>query len=74
MSFGLACMQEGTDMSEPCPHLTDSEMELAFRNGATDEEIEGALRHLFFWSYIVRDPLGRVCATGRGARAEALSE
>jgi len=59
-------------MNEPCPHLTDSEAELAFRKGTTDEEIEVALRHLFLWSYIVRDPLGRVCALGRGTRADCM--
>jgi hypothetical protein len=30
---------------------------LAFREGATDVEIEAKLRHLFFWSYIMREPM-----------------
>jgi hypothetical protein len=47
-------------------------MELASREGATDEEIEVKLRHLTFWSYIVRDPFGKVCALGRGTRAECI--
>ena len=54
------------------PLLTDEEMELAFREGATDEEIEGKLRHLIFWSYIVRDPFGKVGSVGRGTRAECI--
>jgi hypothetical protein len=54
------------------PLLTDEEMELSFREGATDEEIEVKLRHLIFWSYIVRDPFGKVCALGRGTRAECI--
>ena len=54
------------------PLLTDEEMELASREGATDEEIEVKLRHLIFWSYIVRDPFGKVCAVGRGTRAECI--
>jgi hypothetical protein len=54
------------------PLLTDEEMELAFREGASDEEIEVKLRHLIFWSYIVRDPFGKVCAVGRGTRAECI--
>jgi hypothetical protein len=57
-------------MSEPCPLLTDSDWEVVFRKGATDEEIEVTLRDLFFWSYIVRDPLGRVCTVGRGTLAD----
>ena len=54
------------------PLLTDEEMELAHREGATDEEIEVKLRHLIFWSYIMRDPFGKVCALGRGTRAECI--
>jgi hypothetical protein len=54
------------------PLLTDDEMEVSFREGATDEEIEGKLRHLMFWSYIMRNPLGKVCAVGRGTRAECI--
>src|SRR5262249_23197918 len=59
-------------MSEQCPPLTDSELDLAFRKGATDVEIEAKLRHLFFWSYIMRDPLDRVCAVGKGTRADCI--
>jgi hypothetical protein len=58
-------------MSE-APPLTDRELDAVFRKGATDEEIEAVLRHLFFWSYIMRDPCGRVCAVGRGTRAECI--
>jgi hypothetical protein len=54
------------------PLLTDEEMDTAFREGATDEEIEVKLRDLMFWSYIMRDPLGKVCAVGRGTRAECI--
>jgi hypothetical protein len=61
-------------MSEQCPPLTDSELDLAFSEGATDVEIEAKLRHLFFWSYIMRDSLGRVCAVGKGTRADCIRE
>jgi hypothetical protein len=61
-------------MSEPRLPLTDSELDLAFREGATDGEIEAKLRHLFFWSYIMRDPFGRVCAVGKGTRADCVRE
>jgi hypothetical protein len=54
------------------PNLTDSEFDLAFREGAKDDEIEAKLRDLFFWSYIMRDPFGRVCAAGRGTRADCI--
>jgi hypothetical protein len=56
------------------PPLTDSEMDLAFREGATDEEIAELLRDLFFWSYIIREPLGKVCTVGRGARDDCIRE
>ena len=59
-------------MSEQCPPLTDSEFDLAFRQGATDEEIFAKLRNLRFWSYIMRNPLGAVCAVGRGTRADCI--
>jgi hypothetical protein len=55
-----------------CAPLTRSELDVAFREGATDAEIEAKLRDLFFWSYIVRNPLGRVCAVGRGTRADCI--
>jgi hypothetical protein len=54
------------------PLLTDEEWKISFREGATDEEIEVKLRDLMFWSYIMRDPLGQVCAVGRGTRAECI--
>jgi hypothetical protein len=59
-------------MSEHCPPLTDSELDLAFGEGVTDDEILAKLRDLRFWSYIMRDPLGAVCAVGRGTRAECI--
>jgi len=52
--------------------LTDGETEIAFREGATDEEIELKLRDLMLWSYIMRDPFGQVCAVGKGTRAECI--
>jgi hypothetical protein len=52
-------------MSEP-PLLTRNELDIAFREGATDDQIEAVLRNLIFWSYIVRNPFGKVCALGRG--------
>jgi hypothetical protein len=52
-------------MSEPRLPLTDSELDLAFREGATDGEIEAKLRHLFF---------GRVYAVGKGTRADCVRE
>jgi hypothetical protein len=58
-------------MSKP-PILTDTEFSAALRDDATDEELERVLRHLLFWSYILRDPFGRVCALGRGTRAECI--
>jgi hypothetical protein len=57
-------------MSEP-PRLTRNE-HIAFRERATDEEIEAVLRNLIFWSYIVRNPFGKVCALGRGTRADCI--
>jgi hypothetical protein len=60
-------------MLEEPPFLTDDEWDAIFRDGATDEEIESVLRHVFYWAWIVRDPLGKVCATGRDAtRVEAI--
>jgi hypothetical protein len=59
-------------MSE-APPLTDREFDAAFREGATDEEIEGVLRQLVFWSYIMRDPFGKVCVVGRGTRTECIN-
>lgn len=60
-------------MLEEPPPLSDEESDAIFREGATDEEIEAVLRHVFYWAWIVRDPFGKVCATGRDAtRAEAI--
>jgi hypothetical protein len=60
-------------MLEVPPPLTDEEWDAIFRDGATDEEIESVLRHVFYWAWIGRDPLGKMCATGRDAtRAEAI--
>jgi hypothetical protein len=59
-------------MSEQCPPLSDNDFAVAFREGATDEEIEAKLRDLFFWCYIMRNPLGKVCAAGRGTRADCI--
>jgi hypothetical protein len=56
------------------PPLTDREFDVAFREGSTDEDIEAVLRHLVFWSYIMRDPFGKVCAVGRGTRAECIKK
>jgi hypothetical protein len=56
------------------PILREADMDVAFREGAMDEEIEGTLRDPLFWSYIVRDPTGRVMACGRGTRAECETE
>jgi hypothetical protein len=60
-------------MSKP-PPLTDSEFDTAFRKGATDDEIEAKLRDLLFWSYIMRDPFGVVCAAGKGTREDCIRE
>ena len=54
------------------PPLTDAEFGVAFRDSATDDDIETVLRHLIFWLYIMRDPFGRVCSVGRGTRAECI--
>jgi hypothetical protein len=58
-------------MSE-APQLTDNELDLAFREGATDEDIEAVLRDRVFWSYIMRNPVGKVCAVGKGTRADCI--
>jgi hypothetical protein len=60
-------------MSKP-PPLADSEIDTAFREGATDDEIEAKLRDLLFWSYIMRDPFGMVCAVGKGQREDCIRE
>jgi hypothetical protein len=65
-----ACEMKRTP-NEP-PPLTNSEMDVAFRKGATDEEIAAAVRDLDFWSFIMRDPLGKVCALGKGTRADCI--
>jgi hypothetical protein len=54
------------------PPLTDRETNAAFREGATDEDIEAVLRDLIVWSYIMRDPFGKVCAVGKGTRADCI--
>ena len=54
------------------PELTDREMEVAFSKGMTDSEIGVMLRDPFFWSYIMRDPLGNVCTVGKGTRADCI--
>ena len=48
------------------PTLSDADMDVAFREGATDEEIAATLRDPLFWAYIVRDPRGKVVCCGRG--------
>ena len=60
-----------TRSSHP-PPLKESEMNLVFRPGATDDEIEPTIRDLYFWSYILRNPFGKVCAGGRGTRADCI--
>jgi hypothetical protein len=47
---------------------------VAFGEGATDEEIESVLRDPFFWSFILRNPFGKVCAVGRGTRADCIRD
>ena len=61
-------------MSKPSyrPPLTDEETEISFREGATDEEIEVKLRDMLLWSYVMRSPFGKVCAVGKGSRAECI--
>jgi hypothetical protein len=54
--------------------ISDSEFHIVFREGATDDEIEANLRDLLFWSSMVRDPLGAVCAVGRGTRADCIKQ
>ena len=54
------------------PTLTTSEMNVVFRQDNTDEDIGAAIRDLFFWSYILRNPFGKVCAVGRGTRADCI--
>jgi hypothetical protein len=51
-------------VSSKCPPLTNSEFNVAFREGATDAEIEAKIRDLFFWSYIVRNPFGKSVLLG----------
>ena len=54
--------------------LTDAEMEIAFREGATDEEIELKLRDLMLWSYMMRDPLGFVVGQGGQVAANVSAQ
>jgi hypothetical protein len=54
------------------PTLTDGELSLVLRPSATDDEIEPTMRDLYFWSYILRNPFGKVCAWGRGTRADCI--
>ena len=59
--------------NEPHP-ITRAEFDAIMREGATDEEIGAVLRSTFHWSFIIRDPLGTVCACGRDRRrAECIS-
>jgi len=58
-------------MSEP-PLLTRNELDIAFREGATDDQIEAVLRNLIFWSYIVRNPLAKSVPSG-GEREQTAS-
>jgi hypothetical protein len=44
-------------MSRPRQRLTPSELEIIFRKGATDQEIEAAIRSPRYWSYVVRFPM-----------------
>ena len=46
--------------------LTDDEMEMLFREDATDEEIEAKVSSPRYWTYIVRHPNGFVVCHGRG--------
>jgi hypothetical protein len=41
---------------------------------ATDEQWAAVLRDDFRWSYVIRSPLGGVCAYGRGTRNECVRE
>src|SRR5262249_32249953 len=38
------------------------------------DEIEAKLRDLLFWSYMMRDPFGMVCAVGKGQREDCIRE
>jgi hypothetical protein len=56
------------------PTLSDADMDAAFREDATDEEIAATLRDPVFWAYFVRDPRGEVVCCGKGkTRAECES-
>jgi hypothetical protein len=58
-------------MTKRQPTLSDAECDAVRREGATDDEIAIVLRDPDFWSYLVRDPEGRVTCYGRGkTRAE----
>jgi hypothetical protein len=61
-------MPKGKQMSKSRhrQRLTPSELEIIFREGATDQEIEAAIRSPRYWSYVVRFPSGAVAAWGRG--------
>ena len=50
------------------------EFEAIFRKGATDADLERTMRDNYKWSYVARDPLGEVCAWGRGERDECVHE
>ena len=46
--------------------FTDDEMEMLFREDATNEEIEAKVSSPRYWTYIVRHPNGFVVCHGRG--------
>jgi hypothetical protein len=46
--------------------FTDDEMEMLFRENATNEEIEAKVSSPRYWTYIVRHPNGFVVCHGRG--------
>ena len=63
-----------SDEPEPMSDEEHAEFNALMRPGATDAELETVMRDDFRWSYIARDPLGKVCAWGRGEREECIRE
>ena len=60
-----------TKLRKP-PNTTDHQWDVINRPGATDEQIEEALRDERFWSFILRNPEGRPVAWGIDTMGAAI--
>jgi hypothetical protein len=64
-------VHENERVGFPKPSLNDNEWTVDFLESITDEEAQEQLRDPKRWSYIVRNPSGKVCAFGRGKTPRA---